>query len=278
MHFSSYIKIIRWQNAAMAAGAVLLGAWISRSDLGNAYCLLLAFAAFFSTGFGNIINDIIDIESDRISHPSRPLPKGLISKRSAWIYCILCAGTALFCSFSVAPIYGYATLLPLALLIVYAFHFKGTPLAGNIIISLLVAYSLLFGSLDAENRVMLYLPATLAMLLNFSREIIKDLQDEQGDRATGVVTSASLSPILLKKVLFVCDGVYVLLLFAPVIIGTCGKGYLITVLITVLPLHAIRLFHFVKSSWTSRCGLLSSLLKFEMLAGLLALTIDRVLQ
>jgi 4-hydroxybenzoate polyprenyltransferase len=116
------------------------------------------------------------------------------------------------------------------------------------------------------------------MLLNFSREIIKDLQDDQGDRAVGVATTASLPHPLLKKILFFCSGIYAIILFIPVITGICGKGYLVTVILIVIPLHAIRLYFFVKNTWVARSGLLSTLIKFEMLSGLLALTIDRMVQ
>lgn len=276
MQITPFLTMIRIANALMSSGAVVLGIWISRAELSWYHQLLLAFTAFCSTAYGNVVNDIADVETDRISHPERPLPRGIISKREAGIFAGISAVTALSCAFAVAPVYGLATLIPLMLLSLYARYFKATPLAGNVLVSLLVAYSLLFGSLAAPDRKKLLVPVVLAVLLNFCREIIKDLQDAEGDRAAGLFTSASLPENALKGIIYGCSIVYLSLLFVPVKSEYCGAGYLFTVLLAVVPLHTVRVFYFVNTEWELRLPLISKLLKFEMLAGLLALTIDRV--
>jgi 4-hydroxybenzoate polyprenyltransferase len=57
----SLLKIIRINNALIAGCAVLLGYWLSRSDLPSASLILLFCTALVSTGFGNVINDLRDM-------------------------------------------------------------------------------------------------------------------------------------------------------------------------------------------------------------------------
>jgi geranylgeranylglycerol-phosphate geranylgeranyltransferase len=276
MNSIDYIKILRPSNAAMAAGAVWLGAWISRSAIGAENISLLAAAAFFSTGFGNVINDILDRETDRISHPDRPLPSGRMSIGNASIYMILLATAALTASFSVAPLYGIATVIPLTALLLYARFLKGTPLVGNILVSLLVAYSLLFGSLAAPDLSSLFIPALCAMLLNLSREIIKDIQDTPGDRAAGIVTTAALPAALLQKILLVCSGIFAVVVYLPFFRGDFGIPYVLAVTAIAVPLHTFRITLVLKPDWTGKCAKISRLLKIEMVSGLAALAIDRL--
>lgn len=271
-----YLKILRIQNAAMATGAVFLGAWIGESPLPLHKTTQLAFAALLSTGFGNVVNDIFDIETDRISHPQRPLPQGVISSFAAGVYALVLAALALFIAFSVAPVFGVATLLPLVLLLLYAVRLKGTPLAGNVIVSLLVAYALLFGALTAPYLNRLFVPALLAMLLNFTREIIKDIEDETGDREAGIMTSATLSGNILSTLIYFCSTVYLLLLFVPVQTGVCGTVYSVTIVIVALPLHVYRLSVVLRKQWLQKTALMSRLIKYEMLAGLCALSLDHL--
>ena len=276
MKIIHYLTILRPVNAAMAAGAVWLGAWISSSPLPAGPIFLLATVAFLSTGFGNVVNDLLDRHTDRISHPDRPLPSGTVSVRNAFGYLVFLGIAALLIAFLVAPRYGYATMLPLAALVLYALFLKGTPLAGNLLVSLLVAYALVFGSLGAPGLRRLVLPALLAMLLNLSREIIKDIEDAPGDTAAGITTSAALPPELLKKFLLISSILYGMTVFLPYFLGHFGFPYVIVISLAVLPLHIVRLRLLLKASWTAYCSTMSLLLKIEMLLGLVALAVDHL--
>lgn len=271
-----YIKIIRLPNALMAGAAVFLGFWLSDSGFSLMRLIFLILAATASISFGNVVNDIKDIASDKISHPERPLPRGEMSLRSALIFSILLASLALFLSFKVTLLHGIATLIPLSLLLVYAIYLKGTPITGNILVALLVAYPLIYGSLGSNQAKNVFIPAILAFLLNFSREIIKDLQDEKGDSAVGYGTSAHLPPNLLKFTLFTNSIIYVGLIFLPVLFHYFGTVYAVVCCVGALPIHIYRSILLVKSSWLSKLSQISRLYKVEMLVGLLALALDKL--
>ena len=271
-----YLRIARMPNALLAGTAVALGFWLGHSTLSIFSLLLLIVAALAATAFGNVINDLKDIATDRISHPNRPLPLEEISVRAAWLYAVLLALAALIAASFVSPMHALATLIPIVLLAVYTQFLKGTPFAGNIVVSLLVAYALLFGGLSTPSFSRLLIPAVLAFLLNCSREIIKTIQDAPGDQAQGLVTAAAFPAAVIKTVVGINSGVYLLLLFVPWLLYHFGAVYAGVCMVGVLPIQFYWLFLFMRKKWQMRLAFLTSLIKWEMVIGLLALALDQL--
>ena len=274
MKLFSYIKLLRPANTLMIAFGVGLGFWLAHTG-GHLYMLvMLLVAAVCAGGFGNVVNDIADIATDRVSHTKRPLATGDISKSNAVIYAVLlaCAGTinAFFASWQ----HGAGTLVPLFLLLLYALFFKGTPLAGNVLVSVLVAYAIIFGGFMGPGLHRLFVPAILAFLLNVPREIIKDIQDEPGDKAAGYVTTASLPHPALKTIIALCGFMYAMLVIVPYVTRGFGIVYALVCLAAVAPLHIYWNMLFYKSDWRQSAGKISALIKYEMICGLLALALD----
>jgi geranylgeranylglycerol-phosphate geranylgeranyltransferase len=273
----AYFKIARPGNAVMAGIAIALGFWLGRSALPLPGLALLIIAGICATAFGNVINDMKDVATDRISHPQRPLPRGELSFAAVRGYLVFLAIAALGSSLLVSKTHAIATVFPLFLLSVYTFYLKGTPLFGNILVSLLVAYALLFGGLTAPFFPRLILPAALAFTLNLIREIIKDLQDEPGDRAAGIATTARLpDPVVRMTVISLCV-LYLPLLFLPSITGQFGPTYALLCAVVIVPLHCCWIFLFIKKDRNVRLPLLSLLIKCEMIAGLAALALDQLI-
>jgi geranylgeranylglycerol-phosphate geranylgeranyltransferase len=269
-----YIRILRPVNILMLALGVALGFWLSHAPGGPAALVLPVLAAMCAAGFGNVVNDCADVVTDAISHPTRPLVTAELSRRSAKAYAALLAVLALSCGFAASPAHGIGTLAPLMLLLCYALFFKATPLAGNILVSALVAYGPLFGGILGNGLHRLYVPATLAFLLNLSREIVKDIQDLPGDRAAGYVTTASLTAPALKAIIAACGALYALLVFVPFLLQDFGVTYVLVCLIAVAPLHAYWSVLFYRSNVRQTAGKISSLIKYEMLFGLAAMAAD----
>ena len=66
----AYIKITRPLNVLITFLVVVVAILISQSEQLELYTILLAsIAASLVAAAGNIVNDIYDIESDKISHP-----------------------------------------------------------------------------------------------------------------------------------------------------------------------------------------------------------------
>ena len=85
-NFKAYIFITRPVNVLITFLVVIVGSLICIiSDYSIYKILLAAFSAALTAGAGNIINDIYDIEADKINHPERPLAKGIITTNNAWV-------------------------------------------------------------------------------------------------------------------------------------------------------------------------------------------------
>jgi geranylgeranylglycerol-phosphate geranylgeranyltransferase len=262
-------------NGLMAGLSVMLGFWLAQAPRSLMALVLLVVAAFASVSFGNVVNDLHDIATDRISHPERPLATGAIRPAQAWLFALLLTALALLCGFAASVAHGVGTLIPIALLALYARFLKGTPLTGNILVSLLVGYALLFGALRAPLFAQLLAPAGCAFLLNFCREIVKDLQDEAGDRQAGIVTSAALSPALLRGLIAGLGVLYLVLLPVPYLSGAFHAVYL-GIALALIPLHVVWTARLFRPDWRDRLGRVSGLIKLEMLGGLIALAADRL--
>jgi len=270
-----YLRILRPQNALMAGATTALGFWFSGTIWSARTFLLLIMASMAAVGFGNIVNDIHDIATDRISHPGRPLPRGEISRRAAWIAAVLTAAISLACAWFASPIVAMGAAIPLALLLAYAFRLKATPLAGNLLISLLVAYPLIFGGMLGASIKHLAAPAGLAFLLNMMREIIKDIQDRDGDRRAGLITSAIYPDNLLKSLIVICSAACILGMAFPYMLGHFGTTYIFICLLCLIPLHLYWLRMLFSDTWEMRLATISTLIKQQMLGGLLALAADQ---
>ncbi len=234
-------------------------------------------ATICALGFGNIVNDIKDAKSDQINHPHRPIPKGDISQTQAMIFAILLAVFSLIAGRAVSSYHFFGVIVPVVLLTLYTLFLKGTPLFGNIIISILVSYSLLFGGLNSLALHTIYIPAILAFLLNLTREIIKDIQDMEGDLKNGISTTASLSEKVLKILIIILSLIYVPLMFIPFYLNHFHYTYLFICIVILLPIHIYWLFFLVIKNNMQNQARISLFIKVEMLGGLMALAVDKVI-
>ena len=177
-----WLEIIRPLNCTMSGLAAVIGAFLVTSIF--APQILLSFiAVFLITAAGNVINDYVDLESDRINRPSRPIPSRRISRQNALIFAIILflAGilTAVLLNNTICLI---IALVNSALLVVYSTHLQNKVLLGNLTVAYLASSTLLFGGAAAGDITLPLLLMLLAGLATFSREIVKDLEDLQGDR------------------------------------------------------------------------------------------------
>ena len=85
-----YIQIIRPVNCIMSAFAVYIAAIISGAIFFGTYPTIEFTYALLTTFLvcagGMVVNDIFDIEADKINKPKRPLPSGKIKVRTAKTY------------------------------------------------------------------------------------------------------------------------------------------------------------------------------------------------
>jgi geranylgeranylglycerol-phosphate geranylgeranyltransferase len=270
----AYGQLLRLPNALMAAAAAGLGFWLSGSTAGVSAGILVCIAAGAGAGFGNCINDLADVAEDTINRPRRPLPCGRVSIRGAWICSIGLGVAALGAGCVVSPWHGLGVAAPCMLLGIYTWRLKRTALVGNILVSILVGYALVFGGVTAPGVSRLFVPAVLATVINLIRELVKDVEDEPGDRAAGKHTSARLGYRTIKAVIVVCA-----VIFVPcALYGYSGEHfhrvYLFVLLAVVFPLHLLMSLLVLLSPFPRGVRAIAHLCKLELLAGLVAAGLD----
>jgi len=214
------LNLIRWQNLILIIIAqvlikyALFESFDVATTLDSLEFLFLVTITLCLAAAGNIINDIYDIETDSINKPNKVIIGKHISEKLAYnlffTLNIIGIGLGFYLSHSVGKSSFFSIFVIISLaLYVYASYLKGTVLFGNLLISFLVGMSIIivgiFDLLPAiipQNRVtqitffkIVIDYAVFAFLINLVREIIKDIQDVDGDYKAGMNTL----PIVLGR-------------------------------------------------------------------------------
>jgi geranylgeranylglycerol-phosphate geranylgeranyltransferase len=181
---NKWLKIIRPINGFMGFFSIYIVGFIAVNIHIAKFILPLSLGAisvFLVTAGGNIINDISDLETDKLNHPDRPLPSGTITKKSAYYLAIAFFISAFLISLFVSLLISIIVILAELLLVSYEFKTKKIGLPGNITISLLIGMIFLYGGFITDMLSKMVLLFFLAFFSNMSREIMKDIEDVKGD-------------------------------------------------------------------------------------------------
>jgi len=171
-------------NCVMASFAVLLVAIIFRGlDYLNLWRenILGMLVVFLAVAGGSALNDYYDREKDTINHPERPIPSGEIAATSALKFGIALFALALLLS----ALINFEALLIAALaeaaMFLYESRLKRLGLWGNLTISALVGLIFIFGGAIYGDYCKVSIFALMAGAANLGREIVKDIEDMEGD-------------------------------------------------------------------------------------------------
>ena len=184
-----YADITRPMNATVAAFLTFIGAFVGGDVTANALPILAAVGAtWFATGAGNTINDYFDRDIDDINRPNRPIPRGAVTPRGALAFSTVMFALAIALVLTLPTLAIAIAAINLIALISYTKLFKGLPGAGNAVVAVLGGSTFLFGGAAAGNVEPTVVLFVLAALSTLSREIIKDVEDIEGDREEGLNT------------------------------------------------------------------------------------------
>lgn len=274
---TSIIKISRSINFLITFLAVVIASFISaKNGIELSNIIIAGLAMSFSFSAGNIINDIIDLEIDKINKPQRVLVQGKLSINFAkFLYAFF-----VFLSLILAVINGIASLLFLVIiniiLLLYSFYFKKIILFGNIIVALLTASALIYGAFIVENIVAGIIPAIFAFLINFIREIIKDMEDIKGDSANNVNTFPKINGIRnTLSLILISTIVLIIFSFIPFVYNIYKIEFFIILMVIVNPLLVFMLKILFDSQELVILKKTSLILKLSMVIGLIAIFIGK---
>jgi len=181
------VEVTRPGNAVVGGVAALVGGYLG-GTLGFAAGVAAA-ATVLGMGAGNAVNDYYDAEIDAVNNPERPIPSGRLSRRGAALLAAIFFTVAVAVTVAFLPPFAVGIgIFNLVLLIGYSSHLKRTPLFGNVAVAYLTGSAFLFGGAAVEGVEFTVVLSALAALTNLGREIVKDVEDVEGDAAEGART------------------------------------------------------------------------------------------
>ena len=270
------LRLIRPVNAVIAFLAVIAGAATVSRTFVRVEVLLGAVSASLILMSGNAVNDVFDIEADKVNRPQRPLPRGDLSPRQAFLISLMLAGVALILALSVNIICFLVALFYAMMFFIYAVWLKPSGLLGNIAVSSGTGMSFVFGGLTID----WFLPLTVifaicAFILNLGREIVKGVEDLEGDRVRSCKTIAMKHGLRGAGLSVVA--LYVTLLplsLVPFLLGYVGPAYLASILVAdIAVLFVIRESVVLNTKNAPR---VSRLIKFSMALGVAAFFVGAI--
>jgi len=179
--------------------SVLSYALIIHQGPPNLDLLLFPFLAMSFGMFGlNILNNIVDLNLDRINKPARPLPSGRIEINEAKLMCILSFLLALLFSSLINFLSFIIMVIFIFLAYIYSVppfrlnrHFLGSSIIGGIEYSAIPCL-LVWQSMGGELSILFFM---IFYLLVFFGPNIKDFEDIKSEKKLGYKTL----PILIGK-------------------------------------------------------------------------------
>ncbi|NHJ23123.1 MAG: hypothetical protein EAX89_01010 [Candidatus Lokiarchaeota archaeon] len=202
MRIKDAFEILRPINCLMGSLTIIIG--LLNTKIGIPFEQLVinlifgVITYFFLAGSGMVINDIYDIEIDKINRPTRPIPRGAISLRQAKLLYTLYFLTGISLSIINSIIFNLGMLnIMIAILFgfigwIYAKWGKKSGFLGNVIVSISFSIGMLYGAIlnnsVIPNYIYFFFLTSFSLLL--SREIIKGCEDIEGDKTEGVRTLA----------------------------------------------------------------------------------------
>jgi len=302
------LKLIRWPNLLIMLFSMsiillfiiapILNIKVFFDGLSIGQFTLLVFSTIFIAIGGYIVNDLFDIHADSVNKLNIDSPVGnSISIETAnilyWVFTILGVLLGTLLSYLVNQInFGLIFLFSAGLLWFYSQKYQCQPLVGNIVIAFLSALSFglvwLFQFYSLSNNASVFVTAQtnfalvnrfviiymgFAFMVTLLREIVKDIEDYEGDNRFGCITFTVKYGIEASRILAVI--VAYISLFASLFIQytflISNYYFLFGTFFTIDLLFITVIFMLHKASIKSTYSKLSSIIKIIMLAGILSM-------
>jgi 4-hydroxybenzoate polyprenyltransferase len=271
----------------------LINSFISEPSLTSIDFIILSLSILLITAGGYIINDLYDIKADTINKPLKVYISKSISKKNAWVIYFLSStlGVTLGIYLSIIKnidflsFYFIGTTL---LLFLYSLLLKKLVFIGNLCISLLVALPIyLLYKFDSNNitisnilqyfllSIVIFYYMFFAFLTTMIREIIKDIEDINGD----YIVKLKTLPILIGKTRARNISIFlslVLLLFLFLVSSNyfISNKYFLGIIMLMLSTVVV---YFIFKSWIAttkkQFQYLSNLMKLIMFIGILSMAL-----
>lgn len=311
---TAFFRLVRWPNLVFIAITQLLFYFcVIAPSLPTAYyqlqhhitaslLFLLVLASVLIAAAGYIINDYFDINIDEVNKPQKMVITKTINRRWAILMHIVISGIgvaiSLYMSIKTSYIVVLANIGCTLLLWFYSTTFKKKLLSGNIIISALTAWTVMVlyfatntelietfalnsDMQEAMKRIFKFasLYAGFAFIISLVREVVKDIEDMEGDSRYNCKTMPIVWGVPAAKVF---AGVWMVVLIAGIALVqlyVLHSGWWWSVAYSVLLLIAPSVWilrQFYKAQTPAQYHAISNHLKWLMMAGILSLLVIRL--
>ena len=270
--FFAYLELSRPVNGVIAFASVMLGGLLAVEGqvnrLGDAGLLKAAISALLLLAAGNSLNDYCDCEIDRTNKPQRPIPSGRIQRVEALIAAVLLmiAGITLGCLVN-----RYLAIIAVSVsasLIGYALWLKRTPIAGNILVGCLTALTFIAGGAVFESLQGTLVPAIFALLFTTAREIVKDIEDMEGDFENNAHTIAVVSKPAAVAIASIFMATVILFSPVPYLSGWYSWRYMLMVFVGVDLVLTALIVQLWRDASRKNCSRIQKWMKWDILVGL----------
>ncbi len=297
-----FLKLIRWKNlliillTELIIKYALIDFFLSKAGLeyrmSSMLFIFLVFSSIFIAAAGYIINDIEDIEIDRVNSINRPLVNGKFSIKFAKVlmysFNILGVIFAFLSAFLIKnPSLASFQLLIMALLYGYSVQYKCKKLLGNIIVSIttasvplliwiytiydILAKSIMFTYELRWMHISIAFFIFFAFTTNIIRELIKDKEDTRADKSKNCITWAgSVETRKFKSLVILLAIIFTLFLIIYQITFPFSIYYKAVFSIIVLVLLFYTLPLIIRARGSKDYRKLSNIIKMIMIIGILA--------
>ena len=298
-----FLRLVRWPNLLFIILAQSLFHFCIYKRLYPAvqegidfkfYLILITSVLIAAAGY--IINDYFDVNIDQVNKPGKVVVGAFISRRWVIFWHLIFSLLGIYISTIAFPFLSYwhihlSNLLTILLLWFYSTNFKKNFLVGNVVISVLTAWSIAvvyFSKFTIQGLMhpqindsanlrffkLMILYSAFAFVLTLVRETLKDMEDMEGDERFGCQTLPIVWGLKPTKVYITVWLVVLVAILSFIQLYVLPFGWwfsiLYCLLLVIMPLVVV-LFKLNKSYTSSDFRKLSSYIKFTMLAGILSM-------
>jgi geranylgeranylglycerol-phosphate geranylgeranyltransferase len=276
------LLLARPVNGLITAVTVIAGGFLLTRIPEFSNLVFASVGAALIAGFGNAVNDCIDIETDRINKPGRPIASGRLTAvqgaAASIVYLIAGLVVAVLTNIQCFII----ALIAAGTLFIYSMRLKRVVALSNVVVSAAAAgtfvYAVAVGQEWAWEQSRLALTgAVFSFLYQMGREILKDAEDVEGDRAAGIKTI----PIVLgiRSSLILSISTYLILflvMLAAYFLLSLGAVFLIGSILLSLAAVCVVALSIMTGTSPGDIAIAQTRLKILMPCGLVLLLIARL--
>ena len=231
---SGLVRLFRFELPLAAGLCAVLGQVLALGATPSLPVAALGFVAIFCvSATALILNDYLDLETDRINAPHRPIPSGVVRPREALALSMAVALAGLVASAALGRVALVTATIIWIIGVLYNWRYKRTGFAGNLMVAASVGMTFVFGGITVGQPTSVYAWwfAAIAFLMDLGEEIAADAMDIEGDKLIGSASLAILhGRMFALRVSALIFGVLVAVSLVPFVLGLMSSVHLVPIL------------------------------------------------